>query len=110
MSISPYKLLKKFYFAPVLLTMCAVYSMPVLANDDVWSKAVSHDSKFWIGDSGPSGPIFTGPQQYPFICTTVENGLGQPLIDNQAGIGNAVFPEIGGIPDYSAEPAGYSQL
>src|SRR5262249_20158990 len=26
-----------------------------------------------------SGPIFSGPQQQPFICRTVENGLGPAL-------------------------------
>ena len=34
--------------------------------------------KFWVGDTGPSGPLFTGPQQYPFICWTSESKLGQP--------------------------------
>ena len=66
-------------------------------------------AQFWIGDTGPTGPIFTGPQQYPFICLTYENGLGQPLIDNHHGIGNAVFPEVGGAPDIAAEPVGYSR-
>ena len=67
---------------------------------------------FWIGETGPSGPIFTGPHQFPFLCTTdnPKNGLGQPLIDNHEGIGNAVFPEINGVPDYTAEPIGYSSL
>jgi hypothetical protein len=64
---------------------------------------------FWIGDSGPTGPLFTGPQQYPFICFTWENGLGQPLIDNADGVGNAVFPEVGGVPDFTASPLGYSR-
>ena len=30
-----------------------------------------------------AGPIFSGPQQQPFVCTTARNGLGQPQIDNQ---------------------------
>src|SRR5262245_3945038 len=34
-----------------------------------------------------SGPIFSGPQQQPFVCTTARSGLGQPIIDHQAGIG-----------------------
>ncbi len=36
------------------------------------------------------GPIFSGPQQYPFICQTERAGLGQPLVDS-AERGNAVF-------------------
>ena len=66
-------------------------------------------ARFWIGEPGPTGPLFSGPQQYPFICTTVENQLGQPLIDNQEGVGNAVFPEVNGAPDFSAAPVGYSR-
>ncbi len=96
----------------VLLSMCAVAGMEVQAsdNDGSWSQDVRRGAKFWIGETGPTGPIFTGPHQFPFICTTVENGLGQPLVDNQFGIGNAVFPEVGGIPDITADPVGYSRL
>ena len=68
-----------------------------------------HGARFWIGEVGPAGPLFSGPQQYPFICTTFENGLGQPLVDNQDGIGNAVFPETGGHPDFAADPVGYAR-
>jgi hypothetical protein len=40
-------------------------------------------------------------QQQPFICRTVESGLGQPLADNDKGIGHPVRDEAG-------KPAGYS--
>src|SRR2546421_13012300 len=50
---------------------------------------------FWIGDTGPTGPIFTAPPQFPSICQTFEPQLGQPLIDNQHGIANAVYPGAG---------------
>ena len=76
-----------------------------------WPPGEPHRSyaRFWVGETGPTGPIFSGPQQYPFICTTVENGLGQPLVDNQDGIGNAVFPEVNGAPDFAADPVGWSR-
>ena len=76
-----------------------------------WPPGEPHLSyaQFWIGDTGPTGPLFSGPRQYPFICTTFENGLGQPLVDNQDGIGNAVFPEVGGVPSFAADPVGYSE-
>jgi Tannase-like family of unknown function (DUF6351) len=107
-----HKLFTHHFISLALLFVCAVPGTPVLASDKAndWSQAVARDARFWIGDTGPTGPIFTGPQQYPFICTTVENGLGQPLIDNHAGVGNAVFPEINGLPDYGAAPSGYSQF
>jgi hypothetical protein len=40
-----------------------------------------------------TGPIFSGPQQYPFVCKTdrPNNGLGQPLVDNQDGEGIPVY-------------------
>src|SRR5688572_11253677 len=34
-----------------------------------------------------TGPIFSGPQQQPFVCKTLGQGLGAPLADNTAGIG-----------------------
>ncbi|WP_157246091.1 DUF6351 family protein [Nonomuraea typhae] len=37
-----------------------------------------------------SGPIFSGPQQYPFVCKTERTGLGPPVADNQAGQGYRV--------------------
>src|SRR5439155_17578814 len=61
---------------------------------------------FWIGDTGPTGPIFTGPPQFPFICQTLESQLGQPLIDNQDGIGNAVYAVAG---DNHSAIVGYSK-
>ena len=37
------------------------------------------------------GPIFSGPQQYPFVCKTIQAGLGEPLVDNQDGLGFRVL-------------------
>lgn len=62
--------------------------------------------KFWIGDLGPDKPLFSGPQQYPFICATTDSNLGQPIIDNQNGIGNAVYTIEG---DPTSGTAGYSE-
>jgi Tannase-like family of unknown function (DUF6351) len=61
-----------------------------------------------------TGPIFSGPQQQPFVCKTQQppqGGLGQfPLVDNQDGIGMRLFqtpgnpgtPVIGWSKDCSA--------
>lgn len=65
--------------------------------------------RFWVGELGPKDPLYSGPQQSPFICTTVESDLGQPVIDNIDGIGNAVYPEADGAIDYSARPFGWSR-
>jgi hypothetical protein len=40
-----------------------------------------------------TGPIFSGPHQLHFVCTTARSGLGQPIVDNQDGIGIRVAQE-----------------
>jgi hypothetical protein len=43
-----------------------------------------------------TGPIFSGPQQQPFVCKTqTQAGLGFPKVDNQAGIGMRLFQTPG---------------
>jgi hypothetical protein len=37
-----------------------------------------------------TGPVFSGPHQYPFVCTTMTQGLGQPIPDD-ALTGTKVF-------------------
>jgi hypothetical protein len=65
-----------------------------------------------------SGPIFSGPQQQPFVCTTARFDLGQPLVDNQDAIGIPVaaedehgdYPRDGrGYPTAEAEIVGWSK-
>ena len=78
-----------------------------------WPKAVLRVTNYPIG-----GPMFSGPQQQPFVCTTARNGLGQPFIDNQDGIGIRVaqedasgnYPSDGrGYPTAEATIIGYSK-
>lgn len=68
--------------------------LPVIAGE-AWERwrddAPAHPYRFWVGETGPTGPLFSGPQQYPFVCWTEISGLGQPLADNQDGRGSAVF-------------------
>ena len=64
---------------------------------------------FWIGETGPTGPLFSGPQQSAFICLSSRNDLGQPVIDATRPNGTAVFPEIFGFPLTMLPPAGYSK-
>jgi hypothetical protein len=52
------------------------------------------------------GPIFSGPQQQPFVCTTGRAGLGQPIIDNQDMIGIPVAQEDGSG-NYPRDGRGY---
>ncbi len=65
-----------------------------------------------------TGPIFSGPQQQAFVCTTARAGLGQPLVDNQDQIGIRVAQEDAfgnyprdsrGYPTAAATIVGYSK-
>jgi hypothetical protein len=62
-------------------------------------------------ETGPTGPVFTGPQQYPFLCETERSYLGQPLVDNgdeEGGIGIPVYREDD-QGDKTDEIVGYSR-
>jgi hypothetical protein len=54
-----------------------------------------------------TGPIFSGPQQYPFVCTSVSELSKQPLVDTDGDTGFPVFEggtQIGLSRDCSIEP------
>ena len=53
-----------------------------------------------------TGPIFSGPQQQPFVCKTQTQGLGFPQVDNQAAIGMRLFETPG---DPTSPPIGWSK-
>ncbi len=54
-----------------------------------------------------TGPIFSGPQQQPFVCKTqTQAGLGFPQVDNQAGIGMRLFQTPG---DSTSPTSGWSK-
>ncbi len=60
-----------------------------------------------LGEVGPRAPLYAGAPQYPFFCMTLFSGLGQPLVDNQAGEGVAVYREVNG--EIGDEVIGYSR-
>jgi len=49
-----------------------------------------------------TGPMFTGPQQTPFVCTTIQSAVGrQPLVDSAAAPGYRVTDTAGNVIGYS---------
>lgn len=46
-----------------------------------------------FGQVGPVKPLFSGENDYPFLCGTYSSGLGQPLVDNQNKVGITVYEE-----------------
>jgi hypothetical protein len=63
-------------------------------------------------DHPTGGPIFSGPQQQPFVCTTARGRfdgrmiLGQPIVDNQDHVGIPVAAEAADG-SYPADGRGY---
>ena len=55
----------------------------------------------------PVEPLYGGALQYPFLCRTEESLLGQPVIDNQEGVGMPVYVERAG--EKTEQIAGYSK-
>jgi hypothetical protein len=49
------------------------------------------------------GPIFSGPHQVPFVCKTIQAGLGEPLVDNQDGDGFRVLNPDGTTAGWSRD-------
>jgi hypothetical protein len=49
-----------------------------------------------------TGPVFSGPHQYPFVCTTMTEGLGQPIPDDPV-TGTKVFDGSGDLVGYSRD-------
>ncbi len=47
-----------------------------------------------------TGPVFSGPHQYPFVCTTMTEGLGQPIADDPV-TGTKVFDAGNNLVGYS---------
>jgi hypothetical protein len=47
-----------------------------------------------------TGPVFSGPHQYPFVCTTMTQGLGQPIPDDPV-TGTKVFDASNNLIGYS---------
>ncbi|MGF1680006.1 DUF6351 family protein [Photobacterium minamisatsumaniensis] len=46
-----------------------------------------------VGEVGPVQSLYSGSNQYPFYCMTLDSGLEQPLVDNQLGLGVPVYDE-----------------
>lgn len=50
-----------------------------------------------------SGPVFSGPQQYPFVCTTVSQWDRQPVVDHDQSWGFPVYDGEGELSGFSKD-------
>ena len=55
-----------------------------------------------VGGFGPDTNLYSGPNQYPFYCMTMDSGLGQPSVDNQQQYGVPVY-KAGQLVGYSKD-------
>jgi Tannase-like family of unknown function (DUF6351) len=50
------------------------------------------------------GPLWSGPHQHPFVCTTTQGAVGrQPLVEGPLPPGNKVFDTAGNVIGYSRD-------
>ena len=56
-----------------------------------------------------TGPVFSGPHQYPFVCTTMTQGLGQPIPDDPV-TGTKSFDANGALAGYSRNCSAPTQV
>jgi hypothetical protein len=56
------------------------------------------------------GPIFSGPHQRPFVCKTIQAGLGEPVVDNQRGDGFRVLAADGSTAGWSRDCSARTQV
>ena len=57
-----------------------------------------------------TGPMFSGAHQRPFVCKTIQAGLGEPLVDNQAGQGFRVLRADGSTAGWSLDCSAATQV
>jgi hypothetical protein len=57
-----------------------------------------------------TGPMFSGPHQRPFVCQTIQAGLGEPLVDNQDGDGFRVESPNGTTAGWSLDCSAEAQV
>lgn len=50
-----------------------------------------------------TGPLLSGPQQYPFVCSSVLEWGVQPLVDHQEAWGFPVLDDSGAVAGYSKD-------
>ena len=69
---------------------------------DVYVKGQSLRDSITLTNFPVTGPMFSGPQQTPFVCTTIQGAVGrQPLVDSASPPGYRVTDATGATIGYS---------
>ncbi len=56
------------------------------------------------------GPMFSGSHQVPFVCKTIQAGLGEPIVDNQDGKGFKVLNPDGSTAGWSLDCSAHTKV
>jgi len=72
-----------------------------------WAPGIRNKTTLQIYNSPISGPVFSGPHQEPFFCTTVQNGLSEPTDEDCSAEGRTdyFYRTTGGDFEALADPA-----
>lgn len=69
---------------------------------EVYVKGQSQRDRITLTNYPVTGPMFSGPQQQPFVCTTIQGAVGkQPLVDTATPPGYTVKDAAGATIGYS---------
>ncbi len=101
--ISAGSLLASFYFndpykhrqVKGLAKAEANFTLPIFPHISQVARPKEHfNFPIALGEIGPVNSLYSGPKQYPFYCMTIDSHIGQPLVDNQQGLGVPVYQDI----------------
>ncbi len=88
-------------------TLTGLISGLRLGRNTLSARSKRDSDRLTLVNHAVTGPIFSGPQQQPFVCKTqTQAGLGFPQVDNQDGIGMRLFQTPG---DPTSPPIGWSK-
>lgn len=74
-------------------------TLEVVAKDRRWQRDSVKLTNYPI-----TGPMLSGPQQHPFVCTTTQSAVGrQPIIDSATPPGTRVFDSAGNVIGFSRD-------
>ncbi|HEX9258909.1 MAG TPA: DUF6351 family protein, partial [Acidimicrobiales bacterium] len=77
-----------------VVTGLALGDNEVVVKRDNPGRGVPPQTRVVLKNHPITGPVFSGPHQYPFVCNTVSQGLGQPIADDPV-TGTKVFDGAG---------------
>jgi hypothetical protein len=87
------------------------FLLPIFPHVKEISRPIEHYTfPIKLGAVGPVQSLYSGPNQYPFYCMTLDSKLGPPLVDNHQGLGVPVYDNNDDLLGFSKDCSLPSQL